>query len=52
MPVILASQEEEIRSITGLSQSWAKSSVRPYLKNTQHETAGGVTQVVECLLNK
>jgi hypothetical protein len=32
MPVILATQEAEIRRIAVLSQSLANSSIRPYLK--------------------
>jgi hypothetical protein len=34
MPVILATQEAEIRRIAVQSQPWAINSVRPYLENT------------------
>jgi hypothetical protein len=34
MPVILATQETEIRRVTLQSQTWANNSIRPYLENT------------------
>jgi hypothetical protein len=47
MPVMLATQEAEIRRIEVRGQSWQE--VRIYLKNTQQawKRADGVGQVVE-----
>jgi hypothetical protein len=52
MPVILATQEGEIRKISVQSQPRQK--VRPYLKNAQHtkKRASGVAQVVNHLPSK
>jgi hypothetical protein len=38
MPVILATQEAEIRRMVVQSQLWANSSRDPISKNTQHKT--------------
>jgi hypothetical protein len=45
-PVILATQEAEIRRITVRSQPWANSSRDPILKNPSRKRAGRVAQGV------
>jgi hypothetical protein len=45
-PVILATQEAEIRRIVGSKPTKANSSARPYLKKTLQIRAGGVAQGV------
>jgi hypothetical protein len=45
-PVILATQEVEIRRNSGSKPTWANSSRDPILKNTSPERAGGVAQGV------
>jgi hypothetical protein len=51
-PVVLATQEAEIRRITVQNQSIQKF-VRPYLEKNHHKSrAGGVTQMVEFLPSK
>jgi hypothetical protein len=49
MPVILATQEVEIRKIMVQNQFWANSSQDPILKIANTNTAGRVTHVVEHL---
>jgi hypothetical protein len=44
MPVILTTQEAEIRRITTISQTWANSSGDPISKKPDAERAGGVAQ--------
>jgi hypothetical protein len=51
-PVILATQEAEIRRIEVQSQLGANSSRDPTLKKPSQKRAGGVAQVVECLPSK
>jgi hypothetical protein len=47
MPIILATQEAEIRRIEAQSQPWANSSARPYVeKNPSQKKTGGVAQGV------
>jgi hypothetical protein len=54
MPVILATQETEIRNIVVQSQPWANSSRDPISKkkknNTNKKRTGGVVQGLEHLL--
>jgi hypothetical protein len=51
MPVILATQEAEIKRITVLSQTWANSAGDPiskYLTKKKKKQDCGVAQGVEC----
>jgi hypothetical protein len=49
MPVILATQEAELRRITGRGQPQENSSQDPISKTPSQKRAGGVNQVVEGL---
>jgi hypothetical protein len=52
VPVVLATQEAEIRKIIVQSQSWQVAQAEPILKIPTQKKAGGVGQVVEHLPSK